>query len=177
MELGLKKNEVRLVPFSKLWKSEFSRVKHLIIEHTNIDEHCIEHIGSTAILDMMAKPILDIVIAVKDINNIDESLISGLKAVGFLRLRVERPGEIVFAKFTDHTYEEKTHYIHLVQREGELWKDIIFFRDYLNLQEEAREEYKQLKLAFVQTKNSGIEEYTNSKEEFVQSIYSKRTDY
>ncbi len=174
MELGLKKDEVRLVPHTKLWQSEFIRVKQAITDNTNIDDHCIEHIGSTAIMNMLAKPILDIVIAVKYINNLDESLISGLKEAGFLRLRVERPGEVVFAKFTDHTYQEKTHFIHLVQQEGELWKNLIFFRDYLNLHEKAREDYKQIKLAFVQTRDSGIEEYTNLKEEFVKSIYSKR---
>jgi len=177
MELGLKKNEVRLVPFSELWESEFNRVKQEITKHTNINDHCIEHIGSTAILNMIAKPILDIVVAVKDKNNLDESLLIGLKEAGFLRLRVERPSEIVFAKFTDHTYEVKTHYIHLVQQEGELWNNLIFFRDYLNLHQDAREEYKQIKLAFVRTKDNGIEEYTSLKEDFVKSIYSKRANY
>lgn len=177
MELGLKKNEVRLVPFSELWQSEFIRVKQEIIKHTNINEHCIEHIGSTAILNMMAKPILDIVIAVEDINKLDEFLLGGLKEAGFLRLRVERPNEIVFAKFTDHTYEVKTHYIHLVQKEGELWNNLIFFRDYLNLHQDAREDYQQIKLSFVQTRDRGIEEYTNLKEKFVKSIYSKRANY
>lgn len=174
MELGLKKNEVRLVPFSELWKNEFIKIKQDIRDKTNLDDCYIEHIGSTAILNMMAKPIIDIVIAVEDINNVDESLLNGLKEVGFLRLRVERPGEIVFAKFTDQTYEVKTHYIHLVPQDGGLWKNLIFFRDYLNLHEDAREKYKQLKLAYVQTRDCGIEEYTNLKEDFVKSIYNKR---
>lgn len=176
MELGLKKNEVRLVPFSKLWQNEFIKVKQDIREKTNIEDRYIEHIGSTAILGMMAKPILDIVIAVEDINNIEESTKNGLKEVGFLRLRVERPGEIVFAKFKDNTYEVKTHFIHLVPQDGELWKNLIFFRDYLNLHSDARENYQQIKLAFVQTNDSGIEEYTTFKEEFVKSIYGKRID-
>ena len=51
---------------------------------------------------MVAKPILDILIGVEDINNVDDSLIRGLKEIGFLRLRVERPAEIIFAKFTEH---------------------------------------------------------------------------
>src|SRR5699024_12871693 len=91
----------------------------------------IEHIGSTYIKDMMDKPIIDIVIGVNDITNIERNDFRGLKKTGFLRRKVERPNEIVLAKFTDDTYKEKTHFIHLVDYNKDLWKNFIFFRDYL----------------------------------------------
>ena len=56
MKLGLKGNEVRLVDFTPEWKEEFLRVKKLIMETTKLDENRIEHIGSTAIKGMSAKP-------------------------------------------------------------------------------------------------------------------------
>jgi len=122
---------------------------------------------------MVAKPILDILIGVEDINNVDDSLIRGLKEIGFLRLRVERPAEIIFAKFTDNTYKEKTHFIHMVEQGKEHWHNLVFFRNYLNSNESARQEYKNIKMEFVQNYSRGISEYTKLKEDFVEAICSK----
>ncbi|MEH7304121.1 GrpB family protein [Neobacillus drentensis] len=174
MKLGLKRDEVRVEPHNVEWEKEFLRVKQEILNSTPIQENRIEHIGSTAIKGMVAKPILDIVVGVDDINNVDKSIFQGLKKAGFLRLRVERPNEIVLAKFTDETYEEKTHFIHLVEYNKDLWKNLIFFRDYLNSDEATREQYKSLKMEFLEKQNGGIDEYTDYKEQFVKEIYAKR---
>lgn len=174
MELGLRGNEVKIVSYTDEWQSEFLRVKKEIHQQTKIKENRIEHIGSTAIKGMSAKPIVDIVVAVDDLTILDSSIIKGLKAIGFLRLRVERPGEIVFAKFTDDSYEEKTHYIHLVEYEKELWKNLIFFRDYLNKNENARKDYTNLKLDYLAANTTGIKEYTDYKDTFVKNIFKKR---
>ncbi len=174
MKLGLKRGEARVVPHSEEWKEEFLKVKQEIMSTTAISEERIEHIGSTAIKEIIAKPILDLAVGVDDIKNVDKETFQGLKKVGFLRLRVERPNEIVLAKFTDDTYEEKTHFIHLADYNKGLWKDLIFFRDYLNSNEAARKKYERLKMTFFEEKNSGIDAYTNYKEKFVKDIYDKR---
>jgi len=174
LKLGLTNDEVKLVPYDNEWKNEFLRVKQEIINHTNLNHESIQHIGSTSIVGMMAKPILDMVVGVDDIDHIDKIIISGLKKAGFLRLAVERPSEIVFAKFVDDTYQVKTHYIHLVNYDKELWNNLIYFRDYLNSNETVRNEYQNLKWEYVQNNASGISEYTNHKEEFVKNIYAKR---
>lgn len=176
MELGLKKDEVKVVPYTADWGTEFLKVKKEIHQCTDISKNRIEHIGSTAIKDMLAKPILDILVAVDDLCILNPSIIKGLKSIGFLRLRVERPNEIIFAKFTDNTYEKKTHYIHLVEFEKEQWKNLIFFRDYLNTNENARKEYINIKLDYLKRHSTGINEYTEHKENFVKSIFKKRID-
>ena len=132
MNLGLKINEVRLVDYSSKWKDEFERIKHSILKNSDLDEEIIQHIGSTAIVGMSAKPIIDIVIGIDDLENISKELFKSLEKVGFLRLKVNRPNELVLAKFLDNTYQNKTHSIHLVEYKEELWNDLIFFRDYLN---------------------------------------------
>lgn len=174
MNLGLRKDEVKIVPFEKDWKNEFVRIKKEILLYTKLKDYQIEHIGSTAIHDMPAKPIIDILVGIQDLSEINHSIIEGLKEVGFLRLRVNRPNEIVFAKFTDNTYEIKTHYIHLVEYKGELWNNLSFFRDYLNVHEDARKKYLSIKLAYVNKKSTGVNEYTNFKEQFVKEIFSKK---
>lgn len=174
MKLGLSKDEVRLVPYDNEWKNEFLRMKREIINHTNLNDACIQHIGSTSIVSIMTKPILDIVVGVDDINDVDKKIISRLKKAGFLRLAVERPAEIVFAKFVDDTYQVKTHFIHLVDYNKELWNNLIFFRDYLNSNEAERNEYQNLKMDYVKSNTGGIGDYTDHKKEFVNRIYAKR---
>ncbi|WP_096272170.1 GrpB family protein [Paucisalibacillus globulus] len=174
MRLGLKRDEVRLETFTDEWQKNFFNIKQDILKSTPLQEERIEHIGSTAIKGTVAKPIIDIVVGVDDLEEVDQAIFEGLKKVGFLRLRVERPNEIVLAKFTDETYEEKTHYIHLVEYNGDLWKNLIFFRDYLNSNDSVRQQYQDLKLKFLKEKNGGIKEYTDYKEQFVKGIYEKR---
>lgn len=174
MRLGLKKDEVRLDVYNPEWRNEFDRVKNAIIENTNIVDHRIEHIGSTAVKGMDAKPIIDILVGVNDISNFDEGIVSSLKNIGFLRLKVQRPGEIVFARFTDETYLVKTHFIHLVEYKEELWNNLVFFRDYLNSNEDARLEYLKFKKDYLVKSSTGINEYTDHKEAFVKRVFNLR---
>jgi len=174
VKLGLKSDEVRLVDYTSKWNEEFIRIKKEIIQHTNLDESRIGHIGSTAIIGMSAKPIIDILVGIDELSKIDKPLYKDFYQAGFLRLKVERPGEIVLAKFTDDTYEEKTHYIHLVEYRKEIWNNLIFFRDYLNSNETAREQYLEIKLEYLNQSSTGVNEYTNFKEAFVKSIFKKR---
>ena len=174
MNLGLKNNEVRLVEYSPKWKDEFERSKNLILDHTHIPENRIEHIGSTSIIGMSAKPIIDIVIGVDDLKKVDKTLFKELEKAGFFRLKVNRPNEIVLAKFLDESYKVKTHFIHLVEYEKDLWHNLIFFRDYLNSNKEAREKYLDIKKKYVSKSSTGIIDYTNYKENFVKEIYKKR---
>lgn len=173
MNLGLKKNEVILVPHDAGWKREFAGTKEEIIKHTSIQPHQIEHIGSTSIEGIQAKPVIDIVIGVENFNSLDKDFFTGLKEAGFYRLQVERPDEIVCAKFTDTTFETKTHFIHLVEFNGEKWRQMRFFRDYLNANVAVKKEYEMLKDAFLKTGMEGITKYTKYKEQFVQSIFMK----
>ncbi len=174
MNLGLKINEVRLVDYSSKWKDEFERIKHSILKNSDLDEEIIQHIGSTAIVGMSAKPIIDIVIGIDDLENISKELFKSLEKVGFLRLKVNRPNELVLAKFLDNTYQNKTHSIHLVEYKEELWNDLIFFRDYLNDNKSARDRYLDIKKSYADKNSIGINESTSFKESFVKEINQKR---
>lgn len=176
MRLGLKQNEVRLAPYTAEWKREFLRVKEELLKATDLQANQIEHIGSTAIEGLSAKPILDIVVGIDQLNPIEPLLLKGFKEVGFLQLKVQRPEEVVFAKFVDDTYQEKTHFIHLVVHEGELWKNLIFFRDYLNADEAERKHYLELKKSSLKQSSTDVNQYTDLKESFVKEIFAKRNE-
>jgi len=84
MKLGLKNNEVRIVPFDVEWKVEFSNVKKEIQSVLDVDENRIEHIGSTAIEGICAKPIIDILLVVDDFHKIDKEMERKLHGTGFI---------------------------------------------------------------------------------------------
>jgi GrpB-like predicted nucleotidyltransferase (UPF0157 family) len=174
MKLGLKKDEIKLEEYTPEWGEEFTRVKKDILNNLNIEGYRIQHIGSTAIKGILAKPIIDILMGVDELDSVDEGFTSGLKASGFLRLKVNRPGEIIFARFTDDTYTVKTHFIHVTEYKSDLWNNLIFFRDYLNTNETARKEYLEMKMDYLKKSSSGINEYTIHKEAFVKSIFNLR---
>ena len=176
VELGLGKNEVKLYPYTTDWQIEFNRVKEQIVGVTGLQSEQIQHIGSTAINDMPAKPIIDILVGVEDIAKIDKVLFKELASIGFLRLRVHRPGEIVLAMFKDDTFEVKTHFIHMVDFDKELWRNLLFFRDYLNANKEAKEEYQNLKIISAKQEDINIDTYTDLKEPFVKRIFTKRNN-
>lgn len=173
MELGLDPNEVRIVDYTIEWADEFEKVKQGLIDSTGLADERIEHIGSTAIQGMPAKPVIDILIGIDDLNQTDKDLMKSFGKEGFLRLKVERPGEIVLAKFKDDSFQVKTHFIHLVEYRKELWNNLIFFRHYLNENEEARRQYLNIKEEFLNNKSEGIIEYTDFKEAFVKKIISE----
>lgn len=174
MKLGLSKDEVSIVPFTNQWGKLFNEVKRDILHHTSLSSNAIVHVGSTAIDGMMAKPIIDLAVGVEDITKLDKQFFKDLQRADFLRLRVERPEEIVLARFEDDTFQVKTHYIHLVNIEGNLWKNLIFFRDYLNKDETAKQEYLQIKQAYLKHSSTDINAYTDYKEAFVRRIYQLR---
>ena len=176
MKLGLANDEVAIVPYTSQWKGEFIKVKAALIENSNLQPYQIEHIGSTSIKGIQAKPIIDILVGVDNLTFLEKSFFKELLQVGFYRLRVERPNEIVCAKFTDESFESKTHFIHIVEWNGLKWRQLLFFRDYLNANKDVKLEYETLKNAFFNTDLKGIMAYTNYKEAFVQAIVSKMED-
>ncbi|WP_162842240.1 GrpB family protein [Jeotgalicoccus halotolerans] len=56
-----------------------------------------------------------------------------------------------------------------------MWKNLIFFRDYLNNNEYSRHRYLNIKEEFLRSNSEGIREYTDYKEAFVKEIIDKRT--
>ena len=173
MKLGLKNNEVVIVQYDKGWKEEFNKVKMEIIKYTNLKANQIEHIGSTSIEGIRAKPIIDILIGVDSLTTLDKPFFKDLQNAGFYKLQVERPNEIVCAKFTDDTFETKTHFIHIVELKKEKWNQMLFFRDYLNDNQDVKEQYEDLKESFFSTDLKGINSYTDYKEQFIQSIFEQ----
>ncbi|GAS81162.1 GrpB family protein [Paenibacillus amylolyticus] len=75
------KEPVIIEPYSDNWPSHYNELRAQIITEIGSDVYKIDHIGSTAVAGLAAKPIIDIQISVRDLKKI-ETMISGLASLG-----------------------------------------------------------------------------------------------
>ena len=129
----------------------------------------INHIGSTAVPDICAKPIIDIIVEVSaDIDWLSIKPI--MECSGYICMS-ESEGRVSFNKgYTPDGYAEKVFHIHF-HKTGD--NDEIFFRDYLIAHPEVAKEYEILKLSLLPKYKNDRDGYTEAKSEFVLQIIKR----
>jgi GrpB-like predicted nucleotidyltransferase (UPF0157 family) len=169
--LGLNRNVVALVKHASNWTELFGEEKNLL--NALVGEHVvdIQHIGSTAIDGISAKPLLDILVGVKSMGDAQKFDKHKLKEANIYHLgRVQIEGKEVFAKFSNLENLTKTHVLHVVEYGGDWWKTHIFFRDYLNEHPEVAKQYEALKIELAEAFPTDERSYTDGKKIFVEKI-------
>lgn len=128
----------------------------------------IQHVGSTAIHSIYAKPIIDIVIGLRDLNDISPYM-KVLEEHGFVCRGEDIAGQILFV-MGDFEKDTRTHHIHAVKWNGTEWNNYINFRDYLNCHPDKAALYdackKKLALQFSGDRRS----YTEGKQECIECL-------
>ncbi|MGE7718389.1 GrpB family protein [Priestia megaterium] len=167
--LGLERGLVKLEPYNNKWSKLFDEEKGLLSSRLKELIIAIEHVGSTSIEGLFAKPIIDIAIGVSSLDVIIE-LKEKVKALGYVEVPVSIDGKHVFAR-----YKEKkiTHFLHVMIYNQNLWIDQISFRDYLRSDLDAKIEYIKLKEKLANKYPNDVVSYTNEKKEFVNSILKR----
>ncbi|OGO93656.1 MAG: hypothetical protein A3F10_06970 [Coxiella sp. RIFCSPHIGHO2_12_FULL_42_15] len=134
----------------------------------------IQHVGSSAIPGMLAKPIIDIQVAVDSLNNIKDEAITVLEATHYTYWK-DNPDltRMFFVKGMPPFGEKRTHHIHIVEPTSKHWQGKIAFRNYLIAHPEAAKEYEALKKNLAQLHTYDREQYTEEKTEFIVRILQK----
>jgi GrpB-like predicted nucleotidyltransferase (UPF0157 family) len=129
----------------------------------------IEHIGSTAVPGLSAKPVIDIMAAVHDLpSSMDaREAVAPLSYVYF----PYRPDAMHW--FCKPSPERRTHHLHLVPVDGALWAERLLFRDHLRTSPDARAEYEALKRRLAAQHRLDREAYTEAKGDFVRSVVAR----
>lgn len=127
----------------------------------------IEHVGSTAIVGIKSKPIIDIVIGI-DSFDIAWELKMILENNGYLFSKWKLNDTMMAFKLEEGI--KRTHNIYIVLYNGERWKEFVWFRDYLNRNAEIAKEYEKLKMDLASKYSSDIHKYTEGKAEFISNI-------
>ena len=165
MVLGMARDIVRLVPYRPEWPSLFEQEKRRIL--AAIGQHVldVQHVGSTAIPGMLAKPILDIGIAVE---SFEEATVC-IAPMEALRYRYRGELGIPYRHYFVRG-EPRTHQVHMLEREGPEWGRMLLFRDFLRAHVEARRAYADLKQRVATVHSADVERYTKEKGPFIEKI-------
>jgi GrpB-like predicted nucleotidyltransferase (UPF0157 family) len=168
--LGLDKNIVKLVPYDPEWVEEYKKEEAILKEVLGDYALDIQHVGSTSIPGISAKPILDIAVAVKDLATLS-TLIPIFTEAGYdVMDSIESNGEILARKGTP---DNRTHYIHVEVLGSEYWNNHILFRDYLLKHPEYIAKYEEIKNAAYNLYQGERKKYTAEKNNFIQDVLTK----
>lgn len=172
--LGLKRGTVRLLPHNPGWKNLFEKEKERLnrgLKDLIVD---IEHIGSTAIPGIAAKPIIDMAIGVRSIKEA-KKLKKPLQKLGYtFRSNASSRLKLFFTKGPE---ARRTHYIHVLKSNGILWKNDIGFRNYLRKHKTKAKKYEWLKRKLADLYAGDRKTYTASKDKFIQDTIKLSRKY
>lgn len=169
--IGLKRDTVKLTPHEKAWETEAKRTITALRRILGSDAGGIEHVGSTAILSICAKPIIDIAVEADSFEKILTHEQELKKAGFYYRPNASIRDQLLFAagSYYDGTGDEQTHFIHVVHTGSMDWINYINFRNYLNKNETKAKEYEALKLSLAAKSpdDPGRKKYLAGKQEFI----------
>lgn len=168
--LGLDRKSVELVPHRAEWKSLFDSEANLLRAAAGNYIADIEHIGSTSVSGLEAKPIIDILAGVRNLADA-EKCIAPLNQIGYeYRGESGIPGRFYFRKGTN---EISTHHLHIVETTSDFWRTHLLFRDYLRLNAAAMQAYGKLKRELALKHKGNRPAYTEAKADFIESVLEK----
>lgn len=128
--LGLKRGTVELIPHQTVWEEDAAKTILLLKSILNDAAIDIQHVGSTAIKNICAKPIIDIAVGVNSFNSI-KPYIGLLEENGIIFSKEDVERQLLFV-IGDFEKDIRTHHIHFVEWDSAEWNNYINFRDYLN---------------------------------------------
>ncbi|MEI9811782.1 MAG: GrpB family protein [Acidobacteriota bacterium] len=166
MTLGLRSGEVRLLEAHAEWASMFEHERRAIAEAVGDALTIqIEHVGSTAIPGVPAKPILDIAIGVRDYEA------ARVSVAPMERLGYEYRGEHGIAERLYFVKgDPRTHHVHMVERDSEKWTSMVGFRDALRANPRLAREYAQQKAILAAQFAANREAYQAAKDLIVERL-------
>lgn len=168
-EIGLRRRTVRLSDHHPSWGKYFRMEKELILRTIGDKVIEIRHIGSTSILGMPAKPIIDIMASVKTLVDV-EPFTRHLIAIGY---KDRGSGGVVGRRYFvkgEGEEEKKSHHLNFCEMNSFFWRSHLAFRDFLEQNADAAAQYARLKRELANKFPNDREAYTIEKEKFVRSI-------
>lgn len=158
---------ISLYPYDSAWpgmfEAERQQLERLLMRWL---AGPIEHIGSTAVPGMLAKPVIDIMAAVHSLAASSDAKFA-IAEIGYVYFPY-RPEQMHW--FCKPSPERRTHHLHLVPIDSTLWNDRLVFRDYLKAVPQAATEYRELKVRLAAKYRNDREAYTDGKAEFVAMV-------
>lgn len=171
MSIVQKTKIVEVVPYDPEWKVEFDRIKEQLLSYVGDLIITIEHVGSTSIEGLAAKPIIDLDL-VMDSYDVLPQIIERLQHYGY-----EHQGNLGIEgreAFKSRQADEFMKYhLYVCPKDGKGYLEHIAFRDYLRSNAVARQAYAEVKQHLAERHRYDMDAYCEGKTAFVTSILSK----
>ncbi len=167
----LDKNIKRKYSFSEYdpnWKTQFSTLRDFLMKIFGDKAVRIEHVGSTSIEGMKAKPLIDILVIVKKIEPFQEQKDQMIKAGYEWGENYIAPNTLLF--FRLGTEGEKLDNVHICEEDSPKARQFIVMRDYLRTHPERASEYSDLKQKNVELYPDDYPAYRRAKDSFLQQL-------
>jgi GrpB-like predicted nucleotidyltransferase (UPF0157 family) len=164
------KKDIFIVPYDANWprlfEEEAPRVRRALGEAVV----AIEHIGSTAVPGLAAKPIVDILVGFRELSLTDEQ-VAAMQHAGYeYRGEAGVPGRLHFHRLTAgrHMFN-----VHVVEHDGTHWRNNVLFRNYLRNHSEEARQYAALKRREAAKHPRDIWAYSEGKRAFIEALIEK----
>lgn len=192
--------KIEMLPYDKNWVVQYKSIKQEILTLLHGYDPIIEHFGSTAIPDMHAKPVIDILVGIHTRDHLDEVAEAMLKNESYLyykafnketpkrRLLVKLKDGVAFGDYEktysdlesiphDDIHQNRIAHIHIWENGSYDWMRHIAFRNYLKKHPEIKKSYSDLKLSLCEKEWSNGLEYSDAKYDYLSEVESEAIDW
>ncbi len=160
--IGLKRGAVKLLPYNAKWAEEFEKEKKRLFGALGDKVISIQHIGSTSVPGLDAKPIIDLALGIRRFKDA-EKLMKPLAQLGYnfdRKFQYQR----FLAKGPD---TKRTRYLHVMRFNGKKWRNDKLFRDYLRTHPKQAKAYSDPKRNLSKQYPDKRQKYSDGKDKFV----------
>lgn len=165
-------SDVVLHPYSTNWPTVFDSVRAELATVFAPSLMRIEHIGSTAVPGLCAKPVIDVALGASTLNEY-ETHIDALQALGYAYINKYEHLIPLRRYFVHPSVQGLRVHVHGLLLDGELWQQHLFFRDQLRQDAELRLAYQQLKTDLAHKHRHEKDLYTDAKAPFIRAVLAK----
>ena len=160
---------ILLTEYDPAWPEQFARERERIWQAVGPHLLAIEHIGSTAVPGLAAKPVIDILAAIRSLEEAP-TCIAPLAALGYTYVP-EYEAELPERRYFHHLAGgQHLHHLHMAQSDSRFWRVQLLFRDYLRAHPETAQAYTALKRRLAEQYRDDRAAYTEAKTEFILGV-------
>ncbi|MCL1845757.1 MAG: GrpB family protein [Defluviitaleaceae bacterium] len=160
-----------VVPYDEIWVAEFEKIMNEILPILGDMIISIEHVGSTSVKGLYAKPIIDINIVI-DSKDMLPTIVQGLEKINYTHV-----GDLGIRDRDAFKYVDKPHlmehHLYVCPKDSLEHNRHVTFRDYLRLHPDDCEKYSKIKIEMAKKFPHDIDNYINGKQAVILEIYEK----
>ncbi|WMJ22146.1 GrpB family protein [Paludicola sp. MB14-C6] len=166
----MRTTKVEVLPYDKNWAKEYQKIKAELLSVIEENIIAMEHVGSTSVEGLWAKPIIDIDVVIE--SNQRQNIINQLATIGY-----QHEGNLGIEGREAFKYDNKphlmTHHLYVCSKDSAELNRHITFRDYLRSHPLDRGQYSKIKQQGALLYPNDIEKYIEYKSPVIEAIYRK----